>query len=112
MSDHWRTILEHLPLVNIVGATAGGPKMIETKDLVGALVIGLLSAKGGAVLTTNELSVKLDAIEKQQTVFAAKTDAYVDQARANQILVAERLSRLEEKAANVQSGMSADRRPL
>ena len=85
--------------------------MIETKGLVGALMIGLLSAKGGAVLTTNELSVKLDAIEKQQTVLAAKTETYVDQARANQVLVAERLSRLEEKVANAQSGTSADRRP-
>ena len=81
--------------------------MIETKDLIGAIVIGLLSAKGGAVLTTNELAVKLDAIEKQQTIFSAKTEAYVEQARANQILVAERLSRLEEKTAN---GTSGDKR--
>lgn len=82
--------------------------MIDAKDLIGAIVIGLLSAKGGAVLTTNELAVKLDSIEKQQTIFSAKTEAYVEQARANQILVAERLSRLEEKTAN---GMGGDKRP-
>lgn len=107
MADHWKTLLEHLPLVNVVGA-AGAPKMIDAKDLIGAIVIGLLSAKGGAVLTTNELAVKLDAIDKNQTTFAAKTEAYVEHARANQILVAERLSRLEEKAAN---GMGGNKQP-
>lgn len=108
MSDHWKTLLEHLPLVNVVGATAGAPKMIETKDLIGILIVGFLSAKGGSVMTTNELKVQLDAIKEQQTVFVTKTEAYVEQARANQILVAERLSRLEEKAAN---GAGGDRRP-
>lgn len=112
MSDHWKTLLEHLPLVNVVGATAGAPKMIETKDLIGALLIGLLSAKGGSVMTTNELSAvmaaKIDTYERQQTALILEVRAMRDEGRTYQLVTTEKISRLEEKAAN---GVCGDRRP-
>lgn len=116
MSDYWKTILEHLPLIHVAGATAGQQKMIDAKDLIGAIIIGALSAKGGAMLTTNEIALKLDAMEKQQTTFAAKTEAYVEQARSAQMMMVERLGRLEERQAAMSSmsgmnGMGGDRRP-
>lgn len=112
MSDHWKAILEHLPLINVVGATAGAPKMIETKDLIGALLIGLLSAKGGSVMTTNELSAvmatKLEQYERQQSSLISEVRAMRDEGRAYQLVTTDKISRLEEKAAN---GMGGDRRP-
>ena|SRR5574343_623545 len=113
MSEHWKTLIEHLPLVNIVGATAGGPKMIETKDLIGAILIGVLSAKGGSVLTTNELSAvmatKLEAYERQQNALISEVRAMRDEGRSYQLVTTDKISRLEEKAANGMNGH--DRRP-
>lgn len=110
MSDHWKAILEHLPLINVVGATAGAPKMIETKDLIGALLIGLLSAKGGSVMTTNELSAvmatKLEQYERQQSSLISEVRAMRDEGRAYQLVTTDKISRLEEKTAS-----GSDRRP-
>lgn len=63
--DMWRRIVENFPLIHVVGAT-GTLKMFETKDLIGAIIIGLLSATGSSLLTTRELAVKFQVFERQQ----------------------------------------------
>lgn len=107
--DMWRHIVENFQLIHVVGAT-GTPKMFETKDLIGAIIIGLLSATGSSLLTTRELAVKFQVFERQQiqTEVAQKAnsdklDKVLDQHRLDQLAISERITRLET-AVNGMSG--------
>ena len=83
-----RQILEHLPFVMAAGST--GPQL-DLKDLVGAIVIGVVSAMGSSYITTKELAVEMRVLTKQMERMQTQVENFGSQHQA----FAERLTRLE-----------------
>jgi hypothetical protein len=84
-----RTLLEHLPFV-LVASNGTGPQL-DIKDLVGALVIGAVSAVGSSYITTKELVVEMRVLTKQVEQVQTKMDVFGSQ----QQTFVERLTRVE-----------------
>lgn len=99
MTEHMRSILEHMPFVMATGVSH---PQLDLKDLVGAIIIGVISAIGSSYITTKEMAVEMRILSRQTEQLSVKLDAH--QGTAQQL--GERITRLEEKSVAIQQGMS------
>lgn len=115
MSEHWRSILEHLPdhLPFVVSATRFGDEGRETqldmRSLLTAIVISVLTALGSSWATTRELSVKFEFIARQIAETSAKVEQHNAVANADRQALAERMARIETMTS-MNPGMNGGRR--
>jgi hypothetical protein len=82
-----KSLVEHLPFVM---ATGIGPQL-DLKDLIGAVLVGGISAVGSSYITTKEIVVEVRVLTKQQEQLAGKLDSAIS---AHNI-INERVTRLE-----------------
>lgn len=101
MSEHWRSLFEHLPWV--CATAPGGRVQINLRDIVGAILVGAISTIGGATLTTARLEERFAA---QSREVGEVSKQLRDLTRDMQDL-RERLARNEVRAEMT----AADRRP-
>lgn len=97
MAEHWRHLIEHLPFVMATGAS--GPR-VYLKDLIGAVLVGVISAVGSATLTTRELSVEVRILAKQVEGVQQKIDASAN----SHASLSERITRMEAMQAGMNGG--------
>jgi hypothetical protein len=88
-----RSVLEHLPFVMAAGNGLG--PQLDLKDLIGAVVIGGISAMGSSYITTKELSVEMRVLTKQVEQVQSKMDTFNNQHQS----FSERLTRLEASSS-------------
>jgi hypothetical protein len=86
-----KPLLEHLPFVLATGA---GPQL-DVKDLVGAILIGAVSAVGSSYITTKELVIEMRVLTKQVETVQRKLEDF----GAQHQVFAERLTRVEARGS-------------
>ena len=95
-----RSILEHLPFVLAAGGNGIGPQL-DLKDLIGAIIIGAVSALGSSYITTKEIVVEVRVLTKQQEQLAVKLDSAIT---AHNV-INERVTRLETMEFSKRNGL-------
>lgn len=89
-------LLEHLPFVL---ATSGGGPQLDLKDLIGAIVVGAVSALGSSYITTKEMAVEVRMLAEQVREVKAK----VESSAGMQMSLSDRIARVE-----AMGGMNGD----
>ena len=101
MNEHWRNLLEHLPLVTMVASQANA-RQFEFKDLVAVVLTGFVSAVAGSVMTVQKMEVKVDMIERnnQEIVRMFREDQDLRRREREEIL--SKVVRIEAERATQQ----------
>ena len=112
MSEFWRGVAGFTPFI-VMTNNASGIK-VELKDLIGAVIIGCLSAVGGSVMTTQRLDVTVTALATNVANMAKATEnlqAEIHNVKTDLKVLEARVSIAHPEAMPSMSGMSGDRRP-
>lgn len=100
MSEHWRNLFEHLPLVTMVAG--GQAKQFEFKDLVAVILTGFVSAVAGSVMTVQKMEVKVDMIEKNNAAIVRMIEEDRDLRRREREEILAKVIRIEAERATQQ----------